>query len=543
MILNAVSAVLQGADLEAALLRAGPTNDMLPPRADDRVAGRIGARFTAALSDQLGKGDYRPSRGSAVFVPKTRFATRPAMLLTLQDRIVFEAIVEPMRPKIEKYLVSTEVALWPRGLTTDKKWHEFEESPLAQGGGYVVLTDVAGFYESIQHDRLGAELVKAGVRRADVDALEVFLRDVMGERRGLPQGIATSDALATLYLADADHSIRRTDLPYVRHGDDMRISVPTWHQAREALHTVEAALRRAGLLMNASKVRVLKLSTYRDHLADLEKTRSGFTARLAKAREEAVRNGEFSDVIELMQAAGMSEDMQWGFGYHGEIDIDEVIAALRDHIAPSVTEVIEEIFRDAMKHRPDKDGGLSRDVWHARLVWSLRRLAAARSTAAIAHAADLLMIYPEETQNVCNYLLAVVDGHPAEVVNAVEFPLRNAGFILGWQYGWLYRVLSRAPLHVSPSILDAALGQMRTEGDWLARIEAARLAARRGVISGSDANLLLANAPEAFRTDIIAIAAGDVGEAAWVQAFLDGARQDALSAVVLDALKAQPGPT
>jgi hypothetical protein len=189
-----VHTALNGVSLKDALSRVGRTNDMLPPREDDKVAGRIAGRFVTALEQSIRDHDYEPSRATFVYVPKTRFATRPAALITLADRVVYEALVEPMRTKIDRFLVSDSTVLWPRGSTTDKRWNDFEAAPLNAGGGYVVIADVAGFYESIDHQRLRQTLVKSGVASAEAEALEELLHIVMGTGRGLPQGIATSDA-------------------------------------------------------------------------------------------------------------------------------------------------------------------------------------------------------------------------------------------------------------------------------------------------------------------------------------------------------------
>lgn len=534
-----VHTALQGVSLKEGLSRVGRTNDMLPPREDDKVAGRIAARFVAALEQSIHDHEYEPSRASFVYVPKTRFATRPAALLTLADRVVYEALVEPMRAKIEKFLVSDSTVLWPRGATTEKRWNDFEVAPLEAGGGYVVIADVAGFYESIDHQRLRQTLVKSGVGFSDAEALEELLHGVMGTGRGIPQGIATSDALATLYLAAADATVRRTVAGYWRHGDDLRMTAVNFSEARRAVTVLEAALRESGLLMNAAKLRVLTFSTYAANQADTERTRDEFGKRLLAARREAIKNSEEPEVLEeLMKEAGLDEDMQWGFWYHGFIEIDVVLDALKDHIAPSVLEVQREMFRDAMQHRPGTPAGLSQELWHARLVYCLRRFAGAKSEAALPHAGELLVRNPEETQSVASYLLSLVDTQPEAVARSVDHALENTHFLLGWQRGWLYRVLSRVSAHVQPPILDEAERVMQSQDeDWLARIEAARLLAAAGRFNGAYSNSLLSNAPEAYHSDVIAIAAGLEATETWPKAFLDGVRQDPLGAVVVDGVR------
>lgn len=536
-----VCSALSGRSLQEALQRVGRTNDMLPPREDDKVAGRIPKRFVEALGASVSEGTYEPAAASFVYVPKTRFATRPAALLTLADRVVFEALVQPMREKIEAFLVSDEVVFWPRGIVTEKRWDEFEAAPLEAGGGHVVVADVAGFYESVDHAQLRRDLVRAGVSVADAEALEEFLHSVMRSTKGVPQGIATSDPLATVYLAASDAAVRRTGAGYWRHGDDIRMAATNFAEARRLINTLEAGLRGSGLLLNAAKLRVFKFATYSDLQTDLAKARDSFRARLLDARKEAIRNSEEPERLEeLMTEAGIDEDMQWGFWYHGNINIDEVLEALHEHIAPSVLEVQREMFRDAMRRRPGSPNGLGRELWHARVAYCLRRFAAARSDTALPYTADLLVRFPEETQFVANYLLSLVDDEPARVAQAVEHGLANSEFLLGWQRGWLYRVLARVASHVGEGTLAEADRVMRSQDeDWLARIEAARLLGIRARLSADDVNSLHRNAPEAFRTDLFAIAAELEPSAAWARAFLDGARQDALHGVVIDAVRAK----
>ncbi len=80
---------------------------------------------------------------------------------------------------------------------------------------------------------------------------------------------------------------------------------------------------------------------------------------------------------------------------------------------------------------------------------------------------------------------------------------------------------------------------MTTESDWLARIEASRLVALRGGMTGAQANLLFNQAPDAYRTDIIAIAAARQSKERWAATFLEGARQDPINAVVLDGIRSR----
>jgi hypothetical protein len=102
---------LRREQLLEALERVERANDMLPPREDDKVSGRIASRFVEGLLARIASGDYKCAPSSFVPVPKRRMTTRPAAVTTLRDRIVLEALVASARPKIAKYLVSAEVLL------------------------------------------------------------------------------------------------------------------------------------------------------------------------------------------------------------------------------------------------------------------------------------------------------------------------------------------------------------------------------------------------------------------------------------------------
>lgn len=76
-------------------------NDLLPPRPDDKVGGAVGERFVEAIKHSLTSGRYEPERAVMVPAAKPKYSTRPAALLNLSDRVVYQALVEPLRTRIE----------------------------------------------------------------------------------------------------------------------------------------------------------------------------------------------------------------------------------------------------------------------------------------------------------------------------------------------------------------------------------------------------------------------------------------------------------
>jgi hypothetical protein len=262
---NAFAEIAGELDLVAATRSGSKRNDLLPPRHEDSVAGETGKRFSEGLKTRLERGRYDPSPAVFVHVPKHgSMATRPAALLTLSDRVVYDALVMKLRPRIEAAMLGADIVFWPRGTATDKRWAEFEKAPLETGQAYVTRADITGFYECVDHEHLREALVDCTGQRPLVNALVEFLNRVMHSQRGLPQGLDASDPLATAYLIQVDADMSRECVHYVRNGDDIRLATRTHGEARRALHAFETALRRRGLLLSASKSKIMSAAKYRN---------------------------------------------------------------------------------------------------------------------------------------------------------------------------------------------------------------------------------------------------------------------------------------
>nr|WP_246381497.1 RNA-directed DNA polymerase [Prauserella isguenensis] len=511
---------------------------MLPPREDDKVAGRIANRFVDGILARIAANDYVCAPALLVPVPKRAFTTRPAAVATLRDRIIYEALVCAARPKISRHLISSESLIWPRADESLPSWNNFERAPLEAGGGWVVSADVAGFYESVDHSRLDVALADAGVSSDIRQAIQTHLRSLMGANRGLPQGVDTSDSLATLYLSPVDSSLRRSDIRFWRHGDDYRIVTTDYPSALQAIFELEQALRRNSLLLNSGKLKIEKLGQYSIALQDVDLTTEKFREKMRKAREQALHESTGEELAKAAEDAGLDDDMQWRFFYHQTMAKDEFLEALAPSLTPKPVEIVTEMFKDLVDRRPKEK--LPQNLAHARLVFCLRRLAQAKSRDALPWIGELLIRRPDDTQDLANYLLALVDSEPDQVVRACQFALTNKKHLLDWERAWIFRVLSRAPERVHKAIISTAqdIAVSDTYG-WLSRIEALRLLARRGRLDKNITLRVARQVPESFQGDFVGIVAMAEHAGNWAAFYLDGAKQDALQAVVIDGVRAQ----
>ena len=472
-------------DIRAAISAASVQNDLLPPRPEDKAGGNLGKRFSEYLVRELETGRYDPTPAHIIAVPKSQVRTRPAALLPFQDRVVYEAIVDVLRPRIARYLLGDEIVFWPRAdRGRDKRWSAFEHSPLKPDSQYVVTCDIAGFYESVDHSQLASAVVKATGYRNVADALVHFLGRIMNGGRGLPQGLEASDTLATVYLAQVDRAMIRSGFSYARNGDDARISANSFDHGCMAARVMEAELRRCGLLLNGSKTRVFKRSTYEDSLMKYENEWAKAKKSFIEETAAQLREDEqvLADALERFEL----EELGWALFYHGTIDVEEVIDKLKAKMTPEDGEVAAKLFKSIMNKRPtEKDervSRLERELFHWQLQRVLRTLEAAESNAALSSVGELIKLYPDKTEMLCKYMSRLRDNDVALIVRQIESALDD--YTMEWPFAWMMKVLSRTPEYVTSGIvsrLEKVADKPRD--NWLAAVEAAKCLATLGKLS------------------------------------------------------------
>lgn len=522
-------------DLKAALTRGAERNDLLPPRLEDQVGGEVGNRFIEALKRDVERGNYDPTPAYFVQVPKSSHATRPAALLNLFDRVVLDALVQTLRPRIETALLGEGIVLWPRGVVSPKQWRAFEASPLSGADAYVIVADISAFYESIDHENLAERLIQMTGRRAETEALQGFLSRVMGSQRGLPQGLVPSDALATAYIAHVDFAMVRDGYRYSRHGDDIRISAPTYNAARRAILDVEARVREAGLQLNAYKSKILKRSTYEAEVRSIDQTIDETRKKLLESRLAEV-SGDPDALAAILKAADR-EQLGWDFFYHERTSLGEVIDELRPHLEPDDTLIAEQLFTETVAAAPGTPGGLANDAFHQRLAASLVRLAAARSTTALPRIGELLLQFPDKTEHFCSYLAALAEVESQGVAEQLCRALPGETYRTEWEAAWVARTLISVQGHVLPEALKVLRSAVANPHEsWMFATEAAKLLAARGELSREELVRLWNTCPQTLRIDLVVAAASLADTHEWAAAFFEAAQDEPVHVVVAKQL-------
>jgi hypothetical protein len=535
---DGLQAVVDRLDLAAALTLGSKRNDLLPPRHEDQVGGELGKRFSEGLKNRIARGRYEPLPASIVVVPKPGNTTRPAALLSLSDRVVYAALVETLRERIENRLIGRGVVLWPRGTDSEKRWPDFEKAPLENGWKYIAIADITSFYELIQHEVLGEQLVDLTGKRAEVAALIDFLNRVMGGTRGLPQGLDASDPLATAYLSSIDSTMVRSGVDYRRHGDDVRIGTDSYGSAREALHDFERGLRVLGLVMNSAKSVIMKAKSYTKQLDETQRAITETRELLLAKALERLSSPDDSDALQALMKRAEREDLVWDFFYHERISFEEVVRELRPLLEPSEGQVASVVFTEAMKRTPGKRSGLPRDAFHHRIASSLVRLAAARSPDAIEACPELVTRFPEKVEMVANYLKAMPPKHAKKVVAACRASL-GPRFRTGWESAWLLRVQLQFSIACSAAD-DRVAKSLATseETEPIARVEAVKLLAKRGKLDHAVLRRLWDVLPRTYRADLVVAAFHSRPFSSSAESFLAGSLDDPINEVVIRHLEA-----
>lgn len=335
---------------------------------------------------------------------------------------------------IYRGLTSAAIAGVDLATRTQDDFEAFEAAVLAERSTqYVVIADVASFYQFVDHSQLELALVERTGRSGLSRSIRQLLDLTVGSSLGLPQGPSTSDSLSELVLEPVERRLRRKGLVVSRYSDDFRVGVSSWDRGLQAIQALQSELLPLGLVVNDEKTYILTRRVYESHVQEI------------KARvEQAFRDFGINPVL----ATQYSDDAD-------DADID-----------PNVAEPAFALLERVLVERP-RLRGFPRAANTRIIVNCLSLLGRARSELAFGVLPNLMIKEPPFSRVVGNYLAQVLEWNdwdhshvePAQVSAAADAISGAVRAIAPpWQAAWLFQALLHPDVHGSP----VTLGWLRT---------------------------------------------------------------------------------
>ncbi len=242
-------------DLRAAVTaELSGRNSLLPRRFDDDVLARDLDEVVKWAAPQVRRA-APPTQENVVLARKGWRGLRPLSVLSLTDRIAYRALVRLLAESLPDEVRSREANA------------TFKAAPLqVVGARYVLQTDVASFFQYVDHEVLGDELLAQTGEEPAVEALLALLGGVAGRRVGIPQISTASDVLGDVYVDPVRRSLARSGLAVFRYADDFRVACPSLGAALAALEACDDAVRALGLTLNERKSLTFSRPSYQRSL-------------------------------------------------------------------------------------------------------------------------------------------------------------------------------------------------------------------------------------------------------------------------------------
>ncbi len=203
------------------------------------------------LCKKLRTKEWKPQPYMSIMIPKKDSSLRELGILSIEDKIVQQAIKMLIEPVLEKIFYTSSYAYRPgRGhlKAVRRTFHECHQ----QSNIWYLRLDIDNFFDNIDHNILFS-LLNNSIKDAEICRL-IELSVLMGivdgseqwseKSEGIPQGAVLSPLLANLYATSFDQFIKSFTNSYVRYADDFIIWCNDEQTAKNLLERIDKYLEQ-----------------------------------------------------------------------------------------------------------------------------------------------------------------------------------------------------------------------------------------------------------------------------------------------------------
>lgn len=271
---------------------------------DFHVARKNEAR---KLSQLILEGDYVPSRAQRILVEKSKGLCRQLVIPCVADAIVLQCLSDALYTDIKNKAPTKKSFFEPKDhrfgssrseYGTFASWLNFQRElfNFSRYRKYIVVTDIANYYDSISYDHLRNVISSiTGAEECVLDMLIFVLSDLLWQpdytpriEIGLPQiNLDAPRLLAHCLLYELDRFLASDPgRDFVRYMDDIDIGADTVPEAKQVLRSVDLVLQTKQLRLNSGKTQIMTSSEARAHFRVAENARLDILQERIERREK-----------------------------------------------------------------------------------------------------------------------------------------------------------------------------------------------------------------------------------------------------------------